>query len=371
MLIWGLFFFITYLLIFVYSTSKRKQTKNVSFCILLFVVIYFAAFRDGLGMDYTAYKSYCERDVVKHASLLLTEPLAAALGAFCYNTRFSAVIFFLVTSIIIYGLSFSVYRQYKNAYIAFFVFLTYTNLYLSSLNIVRQYVAASIILLPTYYYLIKKRSLLFFVFIFIGFFFHKSAALLLFIYFLQKDDYSPLFWTVLLLGSWVLDLQSVSNIPIIHNLLMISNYIDYLDYDTMSYSKTSISNIYMHIIVLFLLWNKKRILNLEDSDSCILTLKLSTISIICANISAGTLPIAYRLAMLFSIFLPILFSFIPQLIDKHLAKIIIYIPLVVLLWIVLIGQRNNRVYCPEKILTLKSIYDENYHPYDNPDVVVL
>lgn len=371
MIIWGLFFFITYLLIFVYSASKRKQTKNVSFCILLLIVIYFAAFRDGLGMDYTAYKSYCERDVVRHTSFLLTEPLAAILGGFCYHTHFSAVIFFLVTSSITYALCFSVYRQYRNAYIAFFVFLTYTCLYLSSLNLVRQFVAASITLFGTYYYIIKKRSPLFFVFIFIGLLFHKSTALLLFIYFLRKDDYHPLLWTILLFGSWVIDLQLLFRFPVIHNMLVVSNYLDYLDYDTMSFSKTSISNIYMHLILLFFLWNRKRILRLEDSDSCILTLKLSIVSVICANLSAGTLPIAYRLAIFFSIFMPVLFSYIPQLINKQLAKIIIYIPLTILFWTVIIGQRSNRVYCPEKILPLDSIYDERYHPYDNPDVVVL
>lgn len=370
MLIWSLFFFITYILIFVYSASKSKETKKVSFYVLLFIVIYFAAFRDGLGMDYTAYKSYCERDVIRHANLWLIEPLAVALEEFCYNTHFSAVIFFLLTSLIIYTLCFFVYKQYENACIAFFVFLTYTNLYLASLNLVRQFVAASIILIGTYFFIIKKRSPLFFVLIFIGFLFHKSAALLLFIYFLKKENYNPLLWTVLLLGSWVINVQWFFNFPLIHDILAISNYSDYLDYDTTSYSKTSVSNIYMHLIVLFFLWNKKRVLVLEDCHSCILTLKLSIMSVICANLSAGTLPIAYRFTILFSIFMPILFSYLPRLMEKRFAKIIIYLPLILLLWTVLIGQRNNRVYCPEKILPLESIYDENYHPYDNPDVIV-
>lgn len=370
MLIWFIFFLVSYFIIFIYDSSKSKRNKIFFYFLFLFVIIYFAAFRDGLGMDYTAYKSYCERDVLRSASILLTEPLAAILESFCYYTNFSAVIFFFVTSAITCILCLWVYKQYNYAYIAFFVFITYTNLYLSSLNLVRQFVASSLIVFGTYYFIIRKKNILFFFFIFLAFLFHKSSIFLFFIYFLKKNDYNPLLWTILLFGSWVINIQPLFNIPIIREIFISTNYLDYLNYDATAYSKTSLSNLYMHFIILYFLWNKNHIMKMADNNSCILSLKLSIISVICANFSAGDLPFAYRFTVFFSVFIPILFSFLPQLTNKNLAKTIIYIPLIILIWSVLIGQRNNRIYCPNRILPIESIYDENYRPYENPDVIV-
>ena len=124
MAIWLLFLFLCYFLIGCYQHKK----KNIFFLLLLFVVIYFATFRDGLGSDYTAYQSYCEREVLYSDSWFLMEPIPAFLYKICYETKLSAVLFFFVSSCVIYISCIKVYSKSLNFGIAAFVFLTYTNL---------------------------------------------------------------------------------------------------------------------------------------------------------------------------------------------------------------------------------------------------
>lgn len=371
MLIWFCFFVIVYLLIYRYDktiTTKQKITFGVLY---LITIVYFSAFRDGLGTDYTAYKSYCEREVFRFGLLLGQEPLASLLESFCYNTDFSAVVFFLVTSALICALCTWVYTKYNNAYIALFVFVTYTNLYLASFNLVRQFVAASIILIGAYYFILQKKSPLFFACVFAAFLFHKSAVVFGLIYLLRKSDINPMLWTAIILASWVVDIQPLFNIPFIHDLVVYSDYQSYLSHNEHAYSRFSLSNLYMHAITLAFIWNSKRIKENDKNEHYIFALKLTAISIICSNFSAGSLAFAYRFTNFSSVFIPILFTFLPNLVGRKMVPIVAYIPICVLLWNLLFLNQDDRIYCPQKILPIESIYDNYYKPYDNPDVIVI
>lgn len=371
MLIWFCFFCLVYFLIFKYEKAVQLKSKYINLGIILLVVVYYATFRDGLGPDYTAYKSYCERDVLRTSLLLLQEPLASIIEAFCFETQFSAVIFFFITSLIICASCIWIYSRYNNSYIALFVFFTYTNLYLMSFNLVRQFVAASLILIGSYYFIVKNRNPLFFLFVFVAFLFHKSALLFALIYFLRKDNYSPILWSIAIFSSWIINVQPLFDIPLIHDLFAAGDYLEYINHSEVSYSKTSLSNIYMHAITLFFIWNKERILMMKDCEHCLFSLKLVALSIILCNISAGSLAFAYRYAIFCSVYIPILFSFLPTLLKRDLVHMIVYVPLCILIWTLFYGSQDNRVYCPQRILPIESIWDENYKPYDNPDVIAI
>lgn len=371
MLIWFCFFVVVYLLIYKYDNSISSRQKITFGVLFLITIVYFSAFRDGMGTDYTAYKSYCERDVYRFGSLLGQEPLAALLQSFCYNTNFSAVIFFLVTSTLICTLCTWVYTKYNNAYIALFVFVTYTNLYLASFNLVRQFVAASFILIGAYYFILQKKSPLFFACVFVAFLFHKSAIVFVLIYLLRKSELNPIIWTIIILASWVVDLQPLFNIPFIHDLVVYSDYQSYLSYNEHAYSRFSLSNLYMHAITLALIWNCKKIKDVDNYEHFIFALKLTAISIICSNFSAGSLAFAYRFTNYSSVFIPILFTFLPNLIGRKMIPFVAYIPICLLLWNLLLNGQNDRIYCPQRILPIESIFDNYYKPYDNPDVIIL
>lgn len=371
MIIWFIFFLVVYVLIHKYGTTSSSQEKKLYIALFLVTIVYFAAFRDGIGSDYTAYKSYCERDVLEFGSLLAQEPLAYALESFCYNTDFSAVIFFLVSSLIICTLCTLIYTKYDNAVIALFVFVTYTNLYLSSLNLVRQFVAAAIILYGAYYYIQKTRSPIFFVFVFLAFLFHKSSVLFVLIYFLRKTEINPIVWTIIILASWIINVQPLFEIPVIKNLLVISEYQTYISYNETSYSKFSMINLYMHIIVLLFIWKSNKMSNVKNKDHFYFVLKMTALSVVFSNMSANDLPFAYRYAIFCSVFIPTLFTYLPNIIDRKLIPMFVYIPLCVVIWAVFFNRQNDRVFCPQQILPIESIFDKNYKPYDNPDTIVL
>ena len=216
----------------------------------------------------------------------------------------------------------------------------------------------------------KKRSPWFFLFVLLAFLWHKSAIFSIIIFFLRRKKINSLLWIFILFTSWVFPADLLYNIPIVGDMFNTLNYMDYFSYDELAYSKTSITNLYMHFMILLCLFYKNKVKG-NDKVCFNLTLKLSIVGLIFFNISANSMAFAYRLGIFFSVFLPILFSYLPTLINKDFAKTIVYIPILFLLFVVLVNKKDDRVYCPERILPIESIFDDNYHPYENPEVELI
>ena len=370
MVYWLLFLFIMYCLIGFYDKSKNKN--RLLFFIIL-IAVYFSTFRDGLGTDYTGYKSYCESTRSYVENWLLMEPFPMWIYTFCYNSKFSAIVFFFITSALTCGISIWVYSRYKNFWIAAFVFLTYTNLYLASFNLVRQFVASSFILLGTYLFVIKKKSPWFFLFVILASLWHKSAFLTFFIYFLNDKKINPIGWILFIILSWIVPANMLLNIPFLGDALNILDYSGYLTYNKDSYTSTSIVNLYMHFIILYflLVCIQKRQFQFEGQKGFYVALKLSVLSIIFCNISANSIPFAYRFAIFFSTFIPILFSYLPLIVGKNTTILMVAVPIFILLMTVLTLHIDDRLFCPQRILPIESVYDEYYNPYENPDVILV
>lgn len=370
MIIWLLFLSVCYVFLILYENPKADNKQKLFILVgLILICTYFSTFRDGLGSDYTAYQSYCERKRLNIGSWLLMEPIPEFLYSICYNTKISAVLFFLVSSTIICFSSLWIYSKFKFFYLAAFLFLTYHNLYYQSFNVVRQFTAASIVLFATYYFVMKKKRLVFFLFVFLAFLWHKSAILSIPIYFLRCNNFNTGLWLFAVLLSWIAPVDYLFNVPIIGDLLYVLDFTEHIS-NEVAYSKTSLINIYFHIILIICMVGKEKI-KVEDRRCFNITLKLSIISIIFCNISANSIPFAYRYGLFFAVFLPILFSYLPTILDKEIAKLIVFIPIIVLFFMVFAGKNNDRVFCPQRILPIESIYDKYYHPYENPDVQLI
>ncbi len=367
MVYWLFFLFIMYVLLGHYGKSSNQKLLLL---LIVFVAVFFSTFRDGLGVDYTAYKSYCESNWTNSIGWLLTEPIPASIYSFCYNSSFSAVVFFFITSLLTCGFSFWVYSRYDNFWLAAFVFLTYTNLYLMSFNLVRQFVASSLVLFGTYLFVIKKKSPWFFLFVLLAFLWHKSSIISVFIYFLNDKKINPAFWFFAIILSWTFPVDLLFNIPFFNDIIAVLDYTENLTYNRESYSRTSISNLYVHYIIFFLFINSKNLQEYmgEDNKGFFLVLKLSIISIIFSNISANSLPFAYRYAIFFSPFLPLLFTYLPTIADKKTVFSLAVIPVFILLMLLLTLKMDDRLYCPQRILPIESVFDDYYNPYENPDV---
>lgn len=369
MLYWFLLFITEGIIVLLYNGVKCKRTKNILFVLLVSFTVYFAAFRDGLGMDYSSYKNICEREVLGVLPWAVSEPIYNYMTRFCYETQYSAVVFFLFFAIVTHVSCFYVYKKWSFLPIACMFYLLYTDLYLYSFNVVRQFGSAAMFLLAVYVFFKSSenttiRVLLAFVFMTFGFFMHRSIAFMIPCFLLGNKNYNPKVLIFLLVGSMVLPVGSLLSLGSFASLIEALNYSIYADGKVAGSNIFSTSNLCLHFIVLLFIISKKKIDRLKNRNDIILFMKLSVLYLVCNNLSSGSILFAYRFALFFSLFLPMLFSFLPKIVDKRWAYIVIFAPIIVLMSFRL--YTGDRLTVPEKILPLNSIYDRYYHPYSNP-----
>ncbi len=373
MIYWIVLFVVETLLLLSYQkVAKLPALRKGILLLIILSLTYFSGFRDGIGMDYTAYKELCEHvvyqpDVSNFGLWILSEPLVSSLQTFCYETNLSAVLFFVTSSAIICGLCLWVYSQFEYFVWSAFIFIFFTGLYLYSMNITRQFVAAAILLLG-YFPLLrensKKNILIYIGTVFIAVLIHHSALFMILPLFFGRKNFNNLFIVIILIASFVLPINLISKMPSVLEVLDVLDYTSYMDYSSSGISKFSLSNIYLHLLLVPFLLKKKKILNREDSTSTILLIKLYVIYLVLMNLSSGELTITYRLAVYFSVFIPLLLVKLLDLMNKAQAKAIIVIPILILMGVRL--ATGDRLTVPNRILPLNSIYDSNYYPYNNP-----
>lgn len=364
MLIWIVFLIIEYALLFFYEkeTDSKKKVYIVS-CFAL-IAVYFAGFRDCLGMDYDGYRDWCERDrYLNYDIWLFSEPLLELIRSFCANTEFSAVVFFVVMAALTSLPAVFVYSKYKNFALAAFIYLTYTGLYLFSFNIVRQFAAGGLCLLASYYLLKEKclyNTLIFVGLVILASLIHKSSLLFLFVYFISGKDYNINVIVAIIIASFIIPIGSIPGVSFITDIIDAMDYTIYMDYNSHSVSKTSLSNLYMHIMIIPFLMNKNKLLKLEGAHNYVFALKMFVIFLVCNNLSANGMPIAYRIGIFFVMFVPIILSALPRLINRQMAYFLIIPPLVFLFFFIGLG---NPLVVPDILLPLNSIFDSVYNHY--------
>lgn len=406
MVYWLAFIFVEYLLLAFYSTKDFPVRKSWILFMIIVVAVYFAGFRDGLGMDYEGYRGLCERDrVLRSKFWFFNEPLFELVRRFCYKTSFSAVIFFLVSAALTSIPAFVVYSKSSNLLLSGFIYLTYTGLYLFSFNVVRQFASAGLMLWAFYYFIeerskqtmllkrhirrfsknraeiVKDKALLikykwlYFkhnvsiakpivlsgLLFLAAFAYHKSALIFLPCLFLRKDSYNEYIIVFLILFSYIFPISSVVGSMGIDNLLEMMDYETYLNYDNVSVSRFSLSNLYLHALLVPFLLCKKRVLSLKNHKIVVFAIKMFVLYLVCNNLSANGLPIAYRIGVVFSLFVPIALSVLPKLFDDPLVGYaLIVIPMLFLF--LFIGLSNEMV-VPDRMLPLNSIWDSVYVRY--------
>lgn len=364
MIYWIVFLFIEYVLLGSFTSISDKRYRTIVVLLIVLVAVYFSGFRDLLGMDYDGYRDLCERDRLIGSTLwFFNEPIYEFVRNLCATTNFSAVIFFLVFAAFTSVPALIVYSKYDNFFLSGFVYFTYTGLYLFSFNIVRQFAAAGILVIGVYY-LLKggfKNKMFFVLIVLISAFIHKSALFFLPALFLINRDYNVGLIIVLLILSFFIPLQHVFGIAQLSTWLDMMEYDVYIDYTTMSVSKYSLSNLYLHMMLIPLLVHKNKILNMNNREMYIFSIKMYVLFLICNNLSANGIAIAYRVGILFAMYLPLALSIIPSLLkERVLGSLFIIIPLLVLFFA--IGMSNDIV-IPDRMLPLNSIFDSEYIKY--------
>lgn len=364
MIYWIVFLFLEYILLLTFTSSKKTGARTFILFLIILLAVYFAGFRDCLGMDYEGYRNNCERDrLLSDASWLIDEPLYELVRNFCATTQFSAVIFFIVFAALTSVPTLIVYSKYENFFLAGFVYFTYTGLYLFSFNIVRQFASAGLLVLAAYYLLKddKKGKLIFVALVLLSALFHKSALFFLPVMFLGTKSYNPHLIVILVVLSFILPVTQIMGLGRIVEVLNMMDYDIYIDYSTSTISKYSLTNLYLHIMMIPFLFRAKEVASLKNGNMYVFAIKMYAICLMCNNLAANDVAIAYRIAIMFSMYIPLVFSILPIIIgNRQLGNVLIIVPLLILFFA--IGLSNPLV-VPDKMLPLNSIWDAVYQKF--------
>lgn len=352
MIYWVVFLLYEFALIYAYKNSKHKW---LSAWFITIGLIYYASFRDGLGIDYYGYVMACEDPYIDIN--IIDEPTYALIREFVYSTEYSPIIFFIIMATITYSLIANAYYRQSDFPFLISVFILYPALYVSSFNLVRQFAAAAIFLYAILSFRKNKNLLVYLGFIFIAFSIHKSAILLLLIPLINSKGIKPIIWIGLIICSLILPINKVLDIGPVNNIMNFLDYMDYSTYKETPISRFSLVNIFTHLIWLFVIINLKKIKQ-KEYENAVFTTKMVALFLISYNISANSLPIFYRIAVYFSLFIPLLTSYLKDIINPSIAKFIVYISYSILF---IAGVLMNEDLLPNQIMPLNAIYDTTFN----------
>ena len=369
MIYWVGLFLLECLLFYCYNRVNSKKNKNIVLWSIILSLVYFSGFRDGLGMDYDGYRELCEREVYNFLAFYLSEPIFRALQSFCYNTDFSAVILFLISAFLVCACSLYVYSKFANFTLSAFVFIFFSDIYLSSMNLVSQFAAAGVILLGYYPYIREKNPKNLQIAIgsvFCGMLLHLSSLFMLLPLLFGRKRINVLLWVLFIVVSYFIPVEFFFRLPIIEHLVTLLNYQNYFTYTSSGTSSLSMTNIYMHLLLFPFLVRIKRITQSKHANEYIFLIKMYAMYLILNNFSTGNFTITYRLAVFFVLFLPLLLSKLPMIVNKQIAYGLIIFPILFLMLFRL--SSGDRLIVPDRILPIESVYDKYYRPYENPNL---
>lgn len=181
MIYWVLLSILTFLSITVLNLCKNSISINKLFVfILAFQFSFFSAFRNGLGQDYDNYLSVIN-EIGRVFSFV--EPSYTLLVYLAQLT--DPTLFFVITSIAINFLIVYSYRRYNYFYFSLLIYLWLSVLYFNTFNIIRQFLAASVILFA-FIYIEKGQFLRYVIAVSLASTMHLSAFLALSFYLLGR-----------------------------------------------------------------------------------------------------------------------------------------------------------------------------------------
>lgn len=197
---WFALFFVIIICLF---RSAEKIQVGFSFHkeYVFILLVLFTGLRYQVGIDYPIYEEIYNDPYSVHA--LALEPIWAGINDLLRTIGFRARGFFFLTSlIIVWGYYTGIRKISPDFYISILLFVV-CGFYFESANIVRQYVATSV-LFAGFPYFIKGKLKIYLLYVFIAVLFHYSAILVLPVIFLCKFRYPAWVGIIVLLFSYIL-----------------------------------------------------------------------------------------------------------------------------------------------------------------------
>jgi len=308
---------------------------------------YLAAYRVNVGTDYYAYVEffYHPKWFQMHFS-----PLFYGLGSMLAKISNNSQVFFIVTSIIIYTITFIVIYYESDSFGLSILFFVISEDYFVSLNIVSQFIAIAIVCVSILFFRAKK-YIASIILLIVALFFHQAAFCIIALYlsyWIFKDFKKMIAFTGLI------TVGALIGIPIL--IKLISHYTSYGRYFNSNYANTQYS-VAIPMLIIFLGLCLITIVmcgnKINNNSKIKLFLYSSIIAIETLLLSFKLTGNTYRLTYYFSCALYMYFPSVIKAIPVKKSKYIITVIVIVLLsiWTILLITHNN-----QNVLPYQSIF---------------
>jgi hypothetical protein len=354
MIKYSIFLFICLFLLTFELTEKKYQ--KTSFYVLMIFLILISGLRYKIGNDFTEYIRYFHSFLKNYNSYGYVEPGFKYIVLFCAFLGLNWQLLFFIFSfltIILFAIFFKKYSKYP--LLSAFIFFTFPIFYLTSLDLIREYLAIAIF---TYSlrFIEENNFIKYIVTILIGALFHFSILVCIPLYFLFKIKkiipfvviYSFLFFLGILFIKIVLHFIDISNIYLMH----------------MFHYKPNPTLIVLSIFFfIFFLINKNKLLKIDSSNIFFLKLYYLSIPLILTPLISNFPAEGFiRMSTYFTISIMILFpNYIKSINNKYLratfTTVLIFASLIYFYHVLYIkGYANHLIPYKININFTKNIY---------------
>lgn len=309
-------------IIFIFLASKLTKKWQKVICYILASLPFFlvSAFRYGVGTDYGKRYMYSYDVLGKGENRNLNlEPGYIILAKLCLLISTEYYTIFIVTSAIIVGFfMLTIFTKSKNPLLSVIIFLL-GGFFFDSLNIMRQYLAMSLVVFGYRFLLGKKRYWILYVMcVLLATSLHSTAIIMLVLLFFPKKMLSSYLWV---LPSVVAVLLLNENLFTI--LAMVIEDTRFAQYLTGQFAQGEVSflfigeNLVFYLFMYYIYRKNKKTGNISSEDILYLNVQACALLAMCA----GTCHMLFiRIALYFSVFQVIS---VPYYISKMPAKEIV------------------------------------------------
>lgn len=301
MIVYILMLLISILFIYISQKQTKKWTKILCYIMATMPFFIVSAFRYDVGTDYLYRYTNDYNRMLKGANVPNLEILFKAIMYFCMIFTTKPYMMFFITSALIVGLIMgTIFKQSKNKILSVCIFFL-GGFFFDSLNIMRQYLAMSIVFFA-YQFLLKDKKwyLLYTLLVIIATLIHSSAIMMLVAILLTKK--------MLVSWKWVIPISIlilILNENLIKVLELILQNTRFNVYLTGKYAKGDISflfiaeNLIIYLAMYYIYSKNKKLGNIQTQD--ILFLNIQALALI-LMVSGSCHMLFIRIALYFSIF---------------------------------------------------------------------
>lgn len=327
--------------------SNPKKYNNIFIYIVILILILVSGLRYNVGTDYWTYSNMYTinipnmkiNDIIKSNDIGFTI-LCKILYEFSENPQF---MFLIVSVITIIPIVFMIKNYSYSFELSLYLYIT-TFAYFSSFNILRQWIAASIISYGFKYLLernLKKYSMI----ILIASIFHATSIIMFPIYFIADKNPRSLINLVLLIVSLLGVLFYRKFLDVAFNVLKNTQYSNYYSEFMNVGQGVNILRILVYIVPIFWVIIKYKNINVYEDKKIDIIINLSFIGMLFMILGIRHKYIA-RMTALFDIYYVLLIPYILRTGNKKSNKLIYYTIIVMyfIYWYLLLIRGEGGVF---------------------------